>query len=716
MAGSMSISGIVSGVDWDSMIDSIIEAAQKPAMVKVNKRTNLVNKKSLFEEMKVSMQSLQSSISPLKLPSTYKAKEIEIERLDRNGSSKGVLTATVNADAEVAVYDLKVEQLATAQTVRSNQITSSNLSGVSNMPTNSTLYITAAGQKVGINVSSSDSLQSLKSKINNKLKTLSTPIDVTASVVDNRLIIKSDNTGIGATNVTESFDYGLNDVNTLSNIYVEYPEDLTLKDSNGKTYTLNQDYQVVNGNEIRWITETVNSDAVKTGDSYSVSYVASGSDSFKSAAITRGSSTTDSYAKALNFSINEIKDQSRFYVTAANGEILTDNSVSSDNTVRIQYSSGNKRENGNYYLTLSNIKSQLGITSSMDDDEIAEIFNKAFILTDDDGNTYEYGTDFELVNDETTGWLKIDWITSEPSDKSELSLTYYTTSDYEEKTYYGGTDFNIDTENNNIVWVDSDNAPAKNNILYLNYFSGETLSSSTTQNQTILRLKDSDDNYLSLSDIKSQLGITSGMSDTVQNTIFNQSLTVRDGSNTYSYGTDYTLVDNGNGWAAIEWLDDGSSPSDISSLTITFTNQPSSIISTDNATAKNQNIIRLQFDSGENSYGSNKYLSYNQIMSYLKIDSSSSDSDIADNFNSYFTVSSTSDDTTKTYTYGTDFTVSKGDSGWAVLNWITDEIPDDVAISLNTPATTIVEGGTIGDSSQLYIMRIPYENGVATND
>lgn len=155
-SGSMSISGIVSGVDWDSMIDSIIEKSQKPALVKVNKRTNLVNKKSLFEEMKVSMQALQSSISPLKLPSTYKAKEVEIERTDSGGSYKSVLTATVNADAEVNVYDIKVEQLATAQTMRSNQLTGSTLSGFSNMPTTSTLYISNAGQRVGIEVNSKD--------------------------------------------------------------------------------------------------------------------------------------------------------------------------------------------------------------------------------------------------------------------------------------------------------------------------------------------------------------------------------------------------------------------------------------------------------------------------------------------------------------------------------------------------------------------------------
>ena len=163
---SMSISGVVSGMDWESMIDEIITAAAKPAQVQVSKRTNLQNKKSLFEEMKVMMQSIQTSMTSLKLPSTYKAKAVDIERVDNSGSYKGVLNATVNADAAVNVYDITVQQLAAAQTNRSKQITGSTIAstllngGVSGKE--SKMYITAGGQKIGIDVYSTDSLQSLK--------------------------------------------------------------------------------------------------------------------------------------------------------------------------------------------------------------------------------------------------------------------------------------------------------------------------------------------------------------------------------------------------------------------------------------------------------------------------------------------------------------------------------------------------------------------------
>lgn len=250
---SMSVSGVVSGMDWDSMIDSIIESASAPAQPKVSKKTDLLNKKSLFEEMKVTMNSLQSSLSPLKLPSTYKAKQVDIERIDSSSSYKGVLTATVNADAEVNVYDIKVNQIATAQINRSKQITSSTLASTLGGLTNSTLYVNAGGQQVGIEVKATDSLESLKSRINTTLKTLDNPIHVTALVLDNKLILKSDNTGLGTYTNEEKINYNISGVNTLSNFTVDENNLDNLSITSGsKKYTIHKDYTIVNGNEIRW--------------------------------------------------------------------------------------------------------------------------------------------------------------------------------------------------------------------------------------------------------------------------------------------------------------------------------------------------------------------------------------------------------------------------------------------------------------------------------
>ncbi|NLL37370.1 MAG: hypothetical protein GX256_07615, partial [Fretibacterium sp.] len=189
------ISGIASGIDWNSMLDRIMEKAKKPAYVVLEKRDTLERKKGLFEEMKVAMQKLQSSLAPMKMDSTYKAKEVEIGRLDSNGSYKGVLTATVNADAEVNVHDLEVLQLARSQVQRSNSITGA-LSGVFTGPlyglSSAGFWLSTGGRRLRVTAQATDTLASLAHKINHMLKTQETPVGVTASVVDDRLVLKSD--------------------------------------------------------------------------------------------------------------------------------------------------------------------------------------------------------------------------------------------------------------------------------------------------------------------------------------------------------------------------------------------------------------------------------------------------------------------------------------------------------------------------------------------
>ena len=299
---SMSVSGIVSGMDWEGMIDEIITNAAKPAQVKVNKKTNLTNKKSLFEEMKVTMNSLQSSLSPLKLPSTYKAKTIDIERIDKNTSYKGVLTATANADAEVNVWDLTVNQLATAQINRSKQINDSNLTSTLNGVSGKTIYINAGGQKVGVEVKSSDTLESLKSRINTTLKTLESPIYVTASVVDNKLLLKSDYTGLGTMTGRETINYNYSTgINRLSNLSIpEEAYDNVKITSSGKSYTIHKDFEIANGNEIRW-KQYDRGNEVALGDTATVTYTMAGSDVY-----TKTGTYRTSEASVTGFSVKDM--------------------------------------------------------------------------------------------------------------------------------------------------------------------------------------------------------------------------------------------------------------------------------------------------------------------------------------------------------------------------------------------------------------------------
>lgn len=294
----MSISGIASGVDWDGMMAKILERAKKPAYVMLEKRDTLERKKSLFEEFRIALQKLNSTLSPLKLPSTYKAKGIEIERTDRSGSHKGVLTATVNADAAVNVYDLEVLKLAKSQVQRSNAFTG-NLGGAFTGPlsglSQSAFWVHIGGRKLRIEVNAADTLESLAKRINTALKTQRPPMGVTASVVDNKLILKSDATGLGKDTQKVVMTRSSGPYDLLEALAVDPSGEVVIKSKDGsKTWKHGVDFDIVAENQIRW--RDHEPQTVPAGATYQVKYKAVKDDVYKNDKVLRGTGDTDEAA------------------------------------------------------------------------------------------------------------------------------------------------------------------------------------------------------------------------------------------------------------------------------------------------------------------------------------------------------------------------------------------------------------------------------------
>lgn len=296
----MSISGIASGIDWESMAEKLLEKAKAPAYAVLDKRDKLESKKSYYEEFRVALQNLQTTLSPLKLASTFKAKTIEIDRLDSSASYKSVLTATVNADAVIDVHDLEVLKLAKGQTQRSNQLSGGQLSSVFtsanglNGVNNSYFYINAGGKKIRIAVSSQDTLDSLAKRINAELKNQTSAVGVTASVVDNKLILKSDNTGLGTSNLKNTIKRSINAYDTLDFLpdssAINGGKLVVKRTSDGKTYKEGVDFDIVD-NQIRW--RDYQSDYVPAGGVYQATYTAGGTETYTAQGKRASSGNTD---------------------------------------------------------------------------------------------------------------------------------------------------------------------------------------------------------------------------------------------------------------------------------------------------------------------------------------------------------------------------------------------------------------------------------------
>lgn len=420
---STTVSGVASGIDWEGIIKKMTEMASRPAQVQVNKRKNLSNKKTLFEEMKVAMQKMHSSISSLKLPSTYRAKEVKVERVDSNGSYKGVLTASVTSDAEVNVYSLEVRQLAKAQLQRSNSF-SGSLSDAFTGPlqglTSSRLWISSGGRKAQVDVLASDTLESLAKRINTTIKTMNPPMGVTASVVDGRLILKSDRTGLGETTSKEVIKRSDQSWDALSTLSIDPPTlsggDVTVT-GGGKTWTNGKDFDVV-GNQIRW--REYDDQTAKAGDTYHVTYAAAGGDVY-SKRVTRASGDLLDRA-ALDFvpsSANLAAGTSKITIKDEDGASYEYGTAFTLAGKSIVWKGDNRPANGKKYTVTYEPAAGEKLTLQVkrgDTDEIKDSGNAityssiaggTAVITQG-GKTYREGEDFDLIAG-TDGKANVRW-------------------------------------------------------------------------------------------------------------------------------------------------------------------------------------------------------------------------------------------------------------------------------------------------------------------
>jgi len=682
----MSVSGVVSGMDWDSMIDEIITNAAKPAQVKVARKTNLTNKKSLFEEMKVTMNSLQSSLSPLKLPSTYKAKEINIERIDTSGSYKGVLTATVNADAEVNVWDVKVNKLATAQINRSKQITSSTLASTLNGLASSTFYVNMGGQKVGIEVNATDSLQALKSRINNTLKTLSNPLAVTASVVDNKLILKSDDTGLGTRTATETINYSSSGINRLTNMSVNASDASNLKITKGsKSYTYGTDFTVANGNEIRW-KQYDRGTEVALNDKVNVKYRMAAGDVYEKTG-TYGTSE----AEISGFSmIDNGTLGSRVKIKDSEGNTYTygeDFTIENNKVVWLDEEESKTYEPDTYTVSYSKTTTETASAGGIKSGTQAAptsytvSYSKELISP----VSVAAGGNFKMLSSSLAYSIlsNIDGLTSSdvsaatttkyivPEDESEFTLTDGTTE------YVYGKDYiirsapaSVGSNNSILSWYGNVYTIGSTSIRYIDDYAGTpVLNVNPTPTSGTLLLS-----YTHA--YKSQNGLSSDVLAAADTDYENINITDADG-NSYTYGTDFTITDG-----QIEWLikagsdvDDDIDPDDFADLKEKYNAYAGNDSDADLPTVTlldSDGVVRTYFDPADKSL---------------------------------FTMTATDSETgdTVSYEYGRDYVIRVNDTGDGyVFSWaVTGDKNQDGTVDIkdaNTEATTYTAAKGISTS------------------
>lgn len=153
----------------------IIEAESRPIQVLRDRRAKLEAVRAAWKQLGSALSALRSALFDLKLESTYAAKKAV-------SSAENLVSAAASSSATEGIYTVSVTQLAQAHTIASDPQTGSDT------PLGLSGSFTINGTSVS--VGASDTLRDIAGKING-----TSGIGVLASVVDNRLILKSRTSG-----------------------------------------------------------------------------------------------------------------------------------------------------------------------------------------------------------------------------------------------------------------------------------------------------------------------------------------------------------------------------------------------------------------------------------------------------------------------------------------------------------------------------------------
>jgi len=201
MVSTSSISGLSSGLDWQSMIDQIREVEERPITLLKDRVTEYEDKLTAWRDVNSRLLTLQTSATAINTVSAFELFNVTTTSSSTTSADK-LLTASVGSDATPGSYSVQISQLAQAQKLSSKSFSSK---------TTALAYsgdILVNGQVVAIE--SSDDLQTVADKIN-AANSGSNASNVTATILQNgtsdyRLILTSDTEG--------SDGIGLLDANT----------------------------------------------------------------------------------------------------------------------------------------------------------------------------------------------------------------------------------------------------------------------------------------------------------------------------------------------------------------------------------------------------------------------------------------------------------------------------------------------------------------------
>ncbi|MFR4286194.1 MAG: flagellar filament capping protein FliD [Enterococcus italicus] len=185
--------GSYSGVTSDD-IEKLLSADTAKKVLAQNKITTINDQKTAWNDVRTRLNSLLSKVEELQKAETFATKKV-------TNSDESIASITTTADAAENDFSLKITQLATTTKLIGNKLSGSSKTALG---ISGSFSLTNSQDKAfTFTVESTDTLKSLTDKINVETKNSA----ISASIIDNRLVLTSSTTGEHAITVAgESAD------------------------------------------------------------------------------------------------------------------------------------------------------------------------------------------------------------------------------------------------------------------------------------------------------------------------------------------------------------------------------------------------------------------------------------------------------------------------------------------------------------------------------
>ncbi len=226
MPGTLYIPGLYTGMDWQGVIDKIMQIEHKQVDLLNSQKQTYQDKLSAWQDLNTKLLNVKTQAEGLNTADAFNIFTVGLSA--SSGNAADYLTATADSSATPGTYQLTIKQLALAKVDSSGSFTSStdalNLSGTLELKKSSdTTYI-------DITIDTTDSLTTIKDKINQ----YTSQTGVVASIVqyatgDYRLILTAQDTGTANTfdvyNNTIAQDLGFYDATTGTENTIQAAQD-----------------------------------------------------------------------------------------------------------------------------------------------------------------------------------------------------------------------------------------------------------------------------------------------------------------------------------------------------------------------------------------------------------------------------------------------------------------------------------------------------------